>query len=243
MSTAVVASAQVNLEYILPPIAAAVFISYLVVFFAILWRHPLRLNLGLKMAVRRRWAAHVVRDNQAITAVQTLRNTQNAANVFASAAVIVAFFAFQQAANLSTSGQTLQAVKFYVLGATFVAGFLMFGISLRESEHCGYLSYASQDAGEWNDIEIPLVARTKESDAAIRREMTIANPKTRQKVAGEAAAHAVFYWAMGLRMFYLAVCIGGWVASPIACLVITVVMVVVMYFLDRSVSSKMIRAV
>jgi hypothetical protein len=73
MNSTVTMASEVNLEYILPPIALAVFLTYMTSYFVLLWRHPLRLNLGLKMAVRRRWAAHVVHDNQALIAVQTLR--------------------------------------------------------------------------------------------------------------------------------------------------------------------------
>jgi uncharacterized membrane protein len=210
-------------------------------YFVLLWRHPLRLNLGLKMAVRRRWAAHVVHDNQAIIAVQTLRNSQMASGVFASAAVIAAFFAFQQGANLATSGQSFQGIKFYCLGAILVAAFLVFGISIRESEQCGYLSFAQPLPKEWNEIEVPIVPRSTDSNAALRREMTIANLETRGLLAGSAVALSVFYWALGLRFFYIGVCIGGWIASPIACVIVTVIMVCIMYLWDRSVSSGMER--
>jgi uncharacterized membrane protein len=242
MNSTITMASEVNLEYILPPIGLAVFLMYMTSYFVLLWRYPLRLNLGLKMAVRRRWAAHVVHDNQALIAVQTLRNSQLASGVFASAAVIVAFFAFQQGATLAGSGHSFQGIKFYCLGATLVAAFIVFGISIRESEQCGYLSFAKALPKEWNEIEVPLVPRSMESNAALRREMTIANPEARGLLAGSAVAHSVFYWALGLRFFYLGVCIGGWIASPIACLIVTVVMVSVMYFWDRSVSSAMERS-
>jgi uncharacterized membrane protein len=231
---------SVDLEYVLPPIAASMFVGYMLTFFLVLWRHPLRLNLGVKMAVRRRWAVHVVEDNQAIIAVQTLRNTQNAAGVFASASVIVAFFAFQEGSTLSNSNQTFQGIKFFMLGATLVGAFFVFGISIREAEAVGYLSY-SKPTKEWDDIEVPLVHRSMDSSPSLRREMIIANMETRKGVAGTAAVHSIFYWGLGLRFFYLGICIGGWIASPIACIIVTFLMVVAMYFLDRSVSSRMIR--
>src|SRR3990167_5863002 len=141
-----------TLEYILPPIGAFIFFGYMASFFWILWRHPLRLNLGLKMAVRRRWAVHVVEDNQAIIAVQTLRNTQNAAGVFASAAVIIAFFAFQQGSSLTNSASSLQGVKFYCLGGTLVGAFFVFGICIREAEAIGFLGYSGKKTNEWDNI-------------------------------------------------------------------------------------------
>jgi hypothetical protein len=48
-----------------------------------------------------------------------------------------------------------------------------------------------------------LVPRSMESNAALRREMTIANPEPRGLLAGSAVAHSVFYWALGLRFFIL----------------------------------------
>lgn len=137
MNVTTTVPSEVNLEYILPPIALGIYLLYMTVFFVLLIRHPLRLNVGLKMAVRKRWAHHVVADNQAIIAVQTLRNSQNAAGIFASASVVVAFFAFQQAQNLAGGTQQLQSAKFYVLGSVFVAAFLCFGLSVRENDQCG----------------------------------------------------------------------------------------------------------
>ncbi len=235
------ADSAVNLEYILPPIAAACIALYMGTYFVVLWHHPLRLNLGMKMAVRRRWAAHVVEDNQAIVAVQTLRNSQNAAAVFASAAVLVAFFAFQQGSTLVAAQSTLQGVKFYVLGATLVCAFFVFGISIREAEAVGYLCYAKNSPREWDSIEVPLVPRVSDSAPALRREMTIANSATRKALAAAAAAQSALFWALGLRFFYLAICIGGWIASPIACLCVTLVMLLCVFALDRNMVRHMVR--
>lgn len=89
--------------------------------------------------------------------------------------------------------------------------------------------------------------------------MTIANLPLRQEAAGRSASQAILFWFLGpynvrglvcfhlfslqpgLRFFYLSIMIGGWIASPIACLVITVVMLVIQYFLDRSVSGYLRR--
>ena len=227
------------LEYILPPIALAVFLSYMAIFFLILRIHPMRINLGLKMLLRRRWAKHCVRDNQALVAVQTLRNSQNASSVFCSASVIVAFFAFQQAVNLNSIGLSYQANKFYVLGASLVCAFLVFGISIRDAETCGYLCFNKTDEKEFNDVEIPLVARGQDADPHLRRQMTIANIETRAMIAAKSAATSIFFFSMGLRLFYFAFCVGGWIASPIACLVIAVCMVFMMLVLDRTTSSAL----
>lgn len=93
-----------TLEYILPPIALALFAGYSVVWAYLLYFHPLSLNLGIKIAIRRRWGRQVVQANEAIVAVQTLRNSINAAAVFASASLVVAFFAFQQVDCLCLAG-------------------------------------------------------------------------------------------------------------------------------------------
>ncbi len=230
------------LEWTLPPIALVLFGGYVTTYFVVLWRTPLRVNLGLKMALRRRWGAQVVRANEALIAVQALRNTMSATAVFASAAIIVAFFAFQQGGASTASGLALQGVKFYCLGATLVAAFLVFGISVREAEHCGFLAYSDSAPDEWDSIEVPVVPRNQESNADLRVQMRVANKEVRAVLAGTAAALSAFYWSMGLRFFYLAICIGGWVASPIACLVITTVVVVVMWFWDRTSSHALERS-
>ncbi len=73
--------------------------------------------------------------------------------------------------------------------------------------------------------------------------MTVANTETRATLAGTSAAHSAFYWSMGLRFFYLAVCIGGWIASPVACLVVTAGMVGLMWYWDRMSSRALQRPV
>jgi uncharacterized membrane protein len=199
------------------------------------------------MHVRRLWAADVVRTNQSITAVQTLRNSQNSvcfccgsvslsltrtkANIFASASVIVAFFAFQQGSNLSVVAP-FQSTKFYVLGCAFVAAFLCFGMSVRDAEQCGYLSFMDSTqsrasiASQWADSG----ASVDHDDGKWRlRDLEI-----RSQACARAAAHCGFFWSMGLKFFYFCVCIGSWIASPVSCLVITLVMIVVMLFFDRS---------
>lgn len=80
-----------------------------------------------------------------------------AAGVFASAAVIIAFFAFQQGESLANTGSTLLGIKFYVLGCALVGGFLMFGVCIREAEQLAYFTYEKGPENEWDDIEVPLV--------------------------------------------------------------------------------------
>jgi len=228
----ITADAGLQLEYILPPIAAVLFLGYMADFFCRLASHPLRSNLGLKMAARREWARHAIGDNQALVVIQTLRNTQNSAGVFASVAVVVAFFAFQQGATLSTAGSTLQASKFYCLGITFAAAFLAFGICIRDADTVEFLSYSqAAKSSQPDNVDPLLVPRSQASSSP--------DMETRKAIAATAAARSVFYWSLGLRFFYLAICIGGWIASPVAALAVTLVMVLMMYYLDRSFSSQM----
>ncbi len=53
MSNATAASSAVDLEWILPPIALACLSTYFAIYFWILYTKPLKLNLGLKMLVRK----------------------------------------------------------------------------------------------------------------------------------------------------------------------------------------------
>lgn len=52
------------LGYILPPIALAMFVAYVLAYaFFVLWR-PLTVNLGLTIMLRRRWIELMIRENQ-----------------------------------------------------------------------------------------------------------------------------------------------------------------------------------
>ena len=160
-------------------------LTYFITFFIILYRYPLRINLGMKMKIRKRWGKHVVHENQALVCVQTLRNTQNASSMFASACVLVAFFCFQQAQSLSNAGQTLTAIKFYVLGCDFCAAFIMFGLAIREADSCGYLAFAQIDSSDEGVLDGNISGdkhkshKSKLNSAA--NELVISNKNTRGK--------------------------------------------------------------
>lgn len=64
--------------------------------------------------------------------------------------------------------------------------------------------------------------------------MTISNLRNREQIAAEHSARQAFFWNLGLRCFYFSFCVGGWIANPYACLALTLLIVVVMFFLDRS---------
>lgn len=100
-------------EIIVPSISLFLFLLYLCTFYTLFFFRPMMTNLGLKMLVRRRWARQIVFENDTILAVQTLRNTVTAAGVFASAAVVVSFFAFNQGQTLVGDNMTLPGIKFY----------------------------------------------------------------------------------------------------------------------------------
>ncbi len=154
------------------------------------------------------------------------RNSQNSANVFASASVVVAFFAFQQASSLSAV-LPLQSVKFYSLGCGFVAAFLSFGICSRDAEQCGYLSFThTAPLSEIGGLEVQLSPKTR----------TIRDVAVRAEACARSASQSAFFWSLGLKFFYLCVCIGGWIAGAIPCLVLTCIVILVMFFLDRSIT-------
>ena len=46
--------------------------------------------------------------------------------------------------------------------------------------------------------------------------------------------------SLGIRCFYFSFCVGGWIANPYACLGITILMILVMFFLDKSRNDPML---
>lgn len=132
----------------------------------------------------------------------------------------------------STLNGSLQAIKFYVLGSILVCAFLVFNLCIRDADAVGYLGYSFRKQEDFDHaLEVPLAQSRPEQE--VRRQLLVADMTTRQDLASSACAHSAFSYACGFRFFYLAFCVGGWIASPIACLVVTCLVIVFMGVFDR----------
>lgn len=84
-----------------------------------------------------------------------------------------------------------------MLGCSLVVAFLMFGICIRESEQLSFVCYSKNDPHEWDEMAIPIVDRRSESNATLRREMTVSSRTNRAHIAAGYSANSVFFWGLG----------------------------------------------
>lgn len=65
-------------------------------------------------------------------------------------------------------------------------------------------------------------------------EEELAARKNRMRHSQVLLSDSTLHYALGMRGFYLAICIAGWIIHPIACIIITSVSVIYLYFSDHS---------
>ena len=221
------------LPFILPPIALAGVIAYAIFFIIKVRRHPLTTNVGVNLLLYRAWSQRIIMTPpDAILAVQTLRNHITAASILATAATVVAFFAFDRALA-DGSSSSLEAVQFFILGADLMAAFFCFALSVREASLAGFVSYGPRKGEEIqhleDDVELQIPALM-----IAHRSMMINSAPRRIQILQKTTRAMVLFWTFGLRFYYLAVAIAGWIVSPIACICITAALLLLVAVLDRT---------
>lgn len=219
---------MVDLEYVLPPIALVLMVAYVVFYLVSLFKKPFSTNLGINLLIYRQWSRQIIENpKDAIVAIQTLRNHITAASILASAAVVIAFFSFEKA--LSVDANQLEAVKFYVLGADLMACFLCMGLSVREASLAGFVAYSRPNPERLGKQDVKMHNFARESRLA-----RLETPQLRRKVLTKTTRGMVMFWTMGIRLYYVAICLAGWLISPIVCIVIVCIVILIVAFLDRS---------
>jgi uncharacterized membrane protein len=183
-------------------------------------RRPLTTAMGVTNHARRAWVSSVMAQQRDLLAVQTLRNWVMASTFMASTAVIISLgllaAAFRsdvggnvpQALNLfGHHGATLWAFKLLALSVLFFYAFFNFTLSVRYYNHAGLMINVPQDL---------------EPSATVATVTAILN-------------HGALHYTMGLRGFYLAIPLGLWLFGPLWMLGGAMVLVAVLYRLDREV--------
>ncbi len=170
---------------------------------------------------RAEWVASVMNDPQRnIVGVQTLRNATMAATFMASTAVLLIIGTLNLSGEatklmdtwhvlnfLGSSHPGLWIVKLLFLITNFFVAFFSFSMSVRLYNHVGF------------HISVPPAGRT-----------TDLQPRS-------VAIHlnrAGYYYSIGMRAYYFAVPLVFWLFSPVFMLVATLVLIAVMYHIDRS---------
>ena len=181
-------------------------------------RYPLTTAIGITNHARRIWVKGVIRDKRDILAVQTLRNQVMAATFLASTSILVSlgllsaafrpgvFSDVSHALNLlGTKTETLWMFKLMLLGILFFFTFFNFTLAIRYNNHAGFMI----NTFEQNDSTVSAEAVT------------------------QVLNHGALHYTIGMRRFYLSVPLAMWLFGPLWMLADSLVLVTVLYRLDR----------
>jgi uncharacterized membrane protein len=180
---------------------------------------PLETSIGITDHLRRRWAQTIMQERRDVLAVQTLRNWIMASSFLASTAMLISlgiintalkpsgFSVISHALNVfGTRSETLWLIKMLLLVIVFFFTFFNFTLAIR------YFNHASFGLG------IP-----DQSDG-------IANHDFMTHIINSGS----FHYTLGMRGYYLSIPFGLWIFGPVWMLGGTVVLLLVLYKLDRT---------
>ena len=205
-------------ELVIVAVAWAVLVIYHLNLFFKVKRQPLSTAIGITNHARRRWVQIVMQEKHDILAVQTLRNHVMAATFLATTAILISLglmgVAFRpglysdisHALNLAGARtETLWLFKLLVLVVLFFFAFFNFTLSIRYYNHGG------------------IMINTRDAD----------DPALSEESVAAVLNHGALHYTLGMRGFYLAVPIALWLFGPIWMLAGSLVLVAVLYRLDR----------
>ncbi|UCH19530.1 MAG: DUF599 domain-containing protein [Deltaproteobacteria bacterium] len=181
-------------------------------------RVPLTTAVGITNHVRRKWVQSIMQHGRDILAVQTLRNQVMAATFLASTAILISlgllgvafrpgvFEGISHALNITgAKNETLWMIKLLVLAVLFFSAFFNFTLSIRYYNHAAMM------------INIPEAQ----------------DPTATPETVSEVLNHGALHYTLGMRGYYLAVPAALWLFGPLWMLFGTVVLVIILYQLDR----------
>ncbi len=183
-------------------------------------RNPYCTIQSVNREARRAWVEHIMSDpGNAVLAVQTLRNSTMAATFFASTAVLLLMGVLSlsgQADKLAASWHvlnvfgsnhpTIWVFKLLVLTAALLVAFFSFAMSVRLFNHVGY------------QVNLPPALRP---------------PAVTPEQVARHLNRAGSYYSVGMRGYFLAVPLVFWLFGPHLMALSSVVLVVVLYHMDR----------
>jgi uncharacterized membrane protein len=205
-------------EVMLVVSAAIVIIAYHTHLYIKAHRYPLKTAIGITNHARQMWVKGVIRDKRDIMAVQTLRNQVMAATFLASTAILISLGSFSAAFRpgvfsdishglnlLGTKTETLWMFKLMLLGILFFVTFFNFTLAIRYYNHAGFM-----------------INTFEQNDASVSEEAVT-----------QVVNHGALHYTIGMRGFYLSVPLALWLFGPIWMLAGSLVLVSVLYRLDR----------
>jgi len=184
-------------------------------------RNPHYTIQAVNRYARTQWVHAIMSDeSRLVLGVQTLRNSTMAATFMASTAVLLIIGTLNLSSDASKLIDTwhvvnlggsrhpvLWMVKLLFLVTNFFVAFFSFSMSVRLYNHVGF------------KIGVPEAVRTRELQP------------------DSVAIHlnrAGYYYSIGMRAYYFAVPLVFWLFSPVLMLIATLILIAVMYHIDRS---------
>ena len=180
---------------------------------------PLTTATGITNHLRGHWVESIMKDNRDILAVQTLRNWVMASNFLASTAILISLGLITVAASpekmaeitpslneLVREHRVLWLFKLMVLILDFFFIFFNFNLAIRYYNHVNFM------------INVP---------------STLAHKITPDYVTS-ILNRGMRHYTMGMRGYYLVVVLVLWLFGPIWMLMGTLVMLAILYHLDRT---------
>ena len=206
------------LEILLVAATAVIIISYHMHLYYKVRHEPLTTAIGITNHARHMWVKEVMGDKRDILAVQTLRNQMMAATFLASTSILISLGSFSatfrpgvfsevsHALNLlGTKTETLWMLKLLLLGILFFFNFFNFTLSIRYYNHAGFMINTFAQ----NDVTVSALAVTN-----------ILN-------------HGALHYTIGMRGIYLSVPMALWLFGPAWMLTGSLVLIPVLFRLDR----------
>ena len=182
---------------------------------------PTKTVISLTNHTRHSWVAMVIQERRDILAIQTLRNWIMAASFLASTAILVSLGWLNLAVapekftsilstldSITTATSVAWEVKILALVVNFFATFFNFSLAIRYFNHVTFL------------INIPI-----ETDSVV-------TPASVARTLNRGALHYTF----GMRGYYLAIPLTLWLFGPVWMLIGSLVLITVLFWLDRPVS-------
>ena len=205
-------------ETIMVVSTAIVIIAYHMHLYRKVRNDSLTTAIGITNHARQLWVEGVIRDRRDILAIQTLRNQVMAATFLASTAILVCLGSFSAAFRpgvfmevshslnlLGTKTEILWMFKLMLLGIIFFVTFFNFTLCIRYYNHVGFMINTFQQ----NDSTVSAQSVT------------------------QVLNHGALHYTIGMRGFYLSVPLALWLFGPIWMLAGSLLLVGVLYRLDR----------
>jgi uncharacterized membrane protein len=183
-----------------------------------IYRKPMTTSVGITNHLRGHWVESIMEERRDILAVQTLRNWTMAASFLASTSILICLGLLSVAASpqkmaeitpslkeLVREHRVLWLFKLMVLIVDFFFIFFSFCLSIRYLNHVNFM------------INVPFHLAHKITPGYIT----------------EILNRGMMHYTMGMRGYYLSVLLFLWLFGPIWMLLGTVVITIVLSFLDR----------